>query len=595
MLRKVKTIYNQLRYILDRRQKLELLGVLLLIVFTTVVELVGVTIIFPFIQILIDYDSIQETKYLQFAYNALGTRSPNEFIIFLAVVFILVYLFKNIFIVLSYNYQYSFTFKNQDKIALRLLKCYMGQPYSFHLNHSSAELIRNINNDISMMFQAILALLGLLAEAMVCLALGVYLLFQDFLMTVIVAGVLLIFMLLYVKRFKNYLVSIGDEDRKYSMGIVKWLQQSFNGLKEAKIMHREAFFVDSFQEQYDKWANLEKTYRTLQMVPKPIMEFLSIAAIMVAIIIKVISGTDMAAFVGVISVFAVAAFRLLPSFNRITGYISAVAFYYPSFDAVYNELRQIDGLEKQNIETSDIRSMEFNTSIDVDSLSFRYPQGDKDVLTDLKMSIPKNSSVAFIGPSGAGKTTLADILLGVLRPTKGAILIDGKDMFDNLYAWQKKVGYIPQSIYLMDDTIRNNILYGAVPDPDDKNMMRAIEEAQLGDFIKSLPDGLDTEIGEGGVRLSGGQRQRIGIARALYNNPDVLVLDEATSALDGDTERAVMESIDTLSGSKTLIIIAHRLATVKNCDIKYEVSNSKARQIDKEEFERILLRQTESI
>ncbi len=593
MFRKINKIFSQLGYILDHKQKVELFGVLFFIIFTTLIELIGVTVIYPFIQILMDSSVIQENKYLKMIYDIGGFDGTNSFIIFVSVMFIFIYLIKNAFIIVSYNFQYKFTFINQKKMASKMLRCYLKQPYIFHLNHNSAELIRSINTDISMMFQAILAILGLIAEILVCLVLGIYLVYQDLMMTMVVAMVLVLFAAIFLKRFKNYLGHIGDEDRKYSLGIVKWLQQSFNGLKETMIMHRESFFISQFEEQYDKWADLEKIYRILQMIPKPIMEFLCLSAIMLAIIIKVVSGTDMATFVSTISVFAVAAFRLLPSFNRITGYISAISFYYPAFEAVYNELKQIDDIESAAAkDRSKETTLEYKKEIRFDNVSFKYPQGEKEVLSEICLNIPKNSSVALIGPSGAGKTTLADILLGVLEPVKGNVYVDDVDVFENKSLWQEKVGYIPQTIYLMDDTIRNNILYGAKQEPDDTKIEKAIKEAQLSDFIKTLPKGLDTEIGEGGMRLSGGQRQRIGIARALYNDPEVLVLDEATSALDGDTEKAVMESIDALSGTKTLIIIAHRLTTVKQCNIKYMVSNRKARVLDNEEFEGMLLNQS---
>lgn len=346
-------------------------------------------------------------------------------------------------------------------------------------------------------------------------------------------------------------------------------------------MHREQFFLDKFWGEYNQWADLEKNYRNLQMLPKPIMETLCITAMMLAIIFKLLSGTEITSFLTTISAFAVAAFRLLPSFNRITGYVSVIIFNYPAFEAAYNDLKKIEEvsgtgydtlIDKENI-------LSLNDCIHIKNLSYKYPSGEGFVLRNVNVEIPKNKSIALIGPSGAGKTTLADLILGALQPTEGYIYIDETNAFEHLAAWQKNVGYIPQSIYLMDDTIRNNIIYGAEETADDERLMRAVEEAQLKEFIASLSDGLDTEIGERGVRLSGGQRQRIGIARALYSNPQVLVLDEATSALDNDTEKAVMEAIDSLAGMKTLIIIAHRLSTVENCDIKYMVKDGSAYRV----------------
>lgn len=573
-MKKIKNFIKQMQYIFERRQKLQLLFVLFIVIFTTFVELLGVTAILPLIEVMMNENSINETPYLNMLYRLGGFGNSTNFLIFLAVVLIVIYWIKNFLVAVSYNLQYKFTFSNQKRMAYKLLECYLSQPYFFHLSHSSAELIRSINTDIVMMFQGILALLQFFAEILVCLVLGSFLFFTDPQITIIIVIALLLFVVLFTKKIKSYLSYIGEEDRKFSMGIVKWLQQSFGGLKETKIMHREKFFLEKFEEQYSQWADLEKIYRNLQMIPKPIMETLSITALMIAIILKLLSGTQMSSFMTTISVFAIAAFRLLPSFNRITGYVSVIIFNFPAFEAVYQDLKRVDELLGTSyLTTQDAKeALPLREKIQIRNLSYKYPEGEDYVLRDVNISIPKNKSIALVGPSGAGKTTLADLILGVLEPTKGNILIDEADAFTHLTAWQKNVGYIPQTIYLMDDTIRNNIIYGAEA-ADEERLMKAVEEAQLKEFIESLSEGLDTEVGERGIRLSGGQRQRIGIARALYSNPEVLVLDEATSALDNKTEKAVMDAIDSLSGSKTLIIIAHRLTTVENCDIKYEVKN----------------------
>lgn len=580
-MKKVKKLIQQMQYIFDRGQKVQLVFLLLAVIFTTFVELVGVAALMPLIEVMMDPACIQTTPYLNFMYEIFHFQDAVSFLIFLSAALIAIYWVKNILIALSYNLQYKFTFSNQKKIAYKMLECYLSQPYYFHLSNNSAELIRSINTDIVMMFQGILSMLQFLAEILVCLVLGGFLLWKDPQITLIIVAFMLLFVLFFTKKFKSYLSYIGEEDRKYAEGIVKWLQQSFGGLKETKIMHREKFFLHKFWGEYNQWADLEKNYRNLQMIPKPIMETLCITAVMLAIILKLLMGTEITAFLTTISAFAVAAFRLLPSFNRITGYVSVIIFNYPAFEAAYNDLKKIEEVSGTGYDVlaEEEKVLSLNDCIHIKNLSYKYPAGDGFVLQNVDLEIPKNKSVALIGPSGAGKTTLADLILGALEPTEGSIYIDETNAFEHLSAWQKNVGYIPQNIYLMDDTIRNNIIYGAEADIDDEKLMRAVEEAQLKEFIESLSEGLDTEVGERGVRLSGGQRQRIGIARALYSNPQVLVLDEATSALDNDTEKAVMEAIDSLAGTKTLIIIAHRLSTVENCDIKYEVRDGKAYRV----------------
>ena len=574
-MKRLKKFVIQVKYIFSKEQKIKFVLLLVVIIMATFLELLSVTAILPLIDVMMTPEAIEKTDYLRWIYHAFGFSSINYFLAFLAGALIIIYIVKNLFVSVMYQLQYKFTFSNQRKLASKMMTCYMSQPYYFHLSHNSADLIRSINTDVAMMFQGVLAILQLIAEVLVCIVLGIYLVVKDKSITIGLGVFLVAFVLLFVKKFKRYLARIGEEDRAYSAGIVKWLQQSFGGMKETKILGREKFFLDKFNSEYWNWAERERIYRYLQVAPRPVMEAVCITALMVVVIAKLINGTNSAYFITTISVFAVAAFRLLPSFNRITNFMSVIMFNMPAFDAVYNDLKVIEKVEKKEILiSSNIIPLTLCKSISINDLSFKYPTGTEYVLEHINLEIEKNQSVAFVGPSGAGKTTLADLILGALTPTSGTVMIDEVDAFQNISAWQKNVGYIPQSIYLLDDTIRNNIIYGAnEEDIDDAKLWEAIEKAQLKEFIDSLSDGVDTQVGERGVRLSGGQRQRIGIARALYNNPDVLVLDEATSALDNDTEAAVMEAIETFTGNKTLIIIAHRLTTIKNCDVVYEVKD----------------------
>ena len=372
---------------------------------------------------------------------------------------------------------------------------------------------------------------------------------------------------------------IGEEDRQYSAGIVKWLHQSFGGMKETKILGREEYFCSKFDYNYGNWAEREKIYRFLHVAPRPVMEAVCITALLGIIVLKLLHGTHSAYFISTVSVFAVAAIRLLPSINRITSNYGVIMFNLPAFDAVYSDLKEIEQLGHafscMNVSKD---KLAFEKSIEIKNLTFGYPRKDEKVLENINLEIKNHQSVALIGPSGAGKTTLADIVLGILKPLEGCVLVDGINIEEKADAWRANLGYIPQSIYLMDDTIRNNILYGQ-ENCDEERLWKAVEEAQLKEFVSGLEKGIDTIIGENGICLSGGQRQRIGIARALYTNPDVLVLDEATSALDNETEEAVMEAINHLAGNKTLIIIAHRLSTTEKCDVIYEVKDKKVYKI----------------
>lgn len=580
----MKNTLKEFRYIFNRKQKIGLLLLLIAIGIGTFLELAGVTAIMPFINVVMDPSSIQKQWYLKLLYDSLGFQNNTDFIIFVAAALIFIYVVKNLYLCFMYNMQYRFTYENRRRVATRMLNAYLRQPYAYHRVHTSSELMRNISTDTERMFEGVLSILQLITELCVCAVLGIYLFIMDKTITIGVGVIMGLFLVIFAKGFKNYISQIGNENRKYAALIVKWLQQSFGGIKETKILEREEYFLEQFDYNYKKSAGYDRQYRFLQVAPRPVMEAICIASLLAVIIFKLMRGTNSTYFVSTLSVFAIAAFRLMPSINRITSYMSVLMFTKSSIHSVYHDLREVERLEKTEMRKKEEAPLTVSSSILVENLSFRYPDADEDVLKHVNIEIKKNQSIALIGPSGAGKTTLADIILGVLEPTGGRICVDGMDIREHMNAWHKNIGYIPQSIYLMDASIRENIAYG-IParEIDEKRLERAVGEAQLKEFVEGLKDGLETVIGESGVRLSGGQRQRIGIARALYNDPDVLVLDEATSALDNETERAVMEAIEGLAGSKTLIIIAHRLTTIKNCDVVYEVKNGDVRRVELEQ------------
>lgn len=566
---------KKLGYIFNKRQKIKILILSIMIIIGALFELLGITAVLPFINVAMNPDSVNTIKYLNYFYKLLGMSSTNSFLAIIALVLVGIYIVKNIYLIVMNYVIFRFTYNNQRNLAHRLLKSYLKQPYTFYVQHNSADLIRNVKDDTTQFFDTILSGMELAVECIVCILLLVYLLIQDKSITIGVSIVLVGFLIFFMQVIKKSIHVKGENVRQSKAGISQWLLQTFGGIKETKIMEREPYFLEKVDSQYAKFSNSHCIYQTLSYIPKPAMETVCIGSVLLVVAIKLFKGVDSEYFVTTISVFAVAAFRLLPAFNRITGYISRIMFNKASVDAVYYDLKLIEELNEEtqkNISNNTCAS--FEKGIKVENVFFRYTSDNSYVLKNTSFEIPKNVSLALVGPSGAGKTTLADLILGVLKPESGKISMDDVDINENMHFWHQKLGYIPQTIYLMDDTIRNNIAYAVEENRiDEKSLEKAIEEAQLKDFIDTLPEGLDTVIGEGGVRLSGGQRQRIGIARALYSDPEVLILDEATSALDNETEEAVMEAIDRLNGKKTLIIIAHRLSTIKNCDLVYEVKN----------------------
>lgn len=578
---------KKLNYVLDRRQKVHLIILLFIIFVGAFVELLGVSAILPVVNIALTPEVIDEKWYLVLIRDKIGLVSANQIIIFLAAIIIIIYIFKNLYITFMYSQQYRFIFENQRKLATKLLECYMHQKYQFHVSKNVAELQRNVTADVNGFYTVVLYVLQFLAEISVCVVLVVYLAVEDLMTTIVVAALVIAFILFFFGFFKRVLVKKGEENRWYTVVVSKWVLQAFSGIKEIKVTNAENFFVKNYNENYKKCTTIQRQQSMLTFMPRPIMETVCICGLLLAVIIKMAGdNSDITSFIPTLTVFAVAAFRMLPSFNRITGYMGGIMFNKPSIDAIYKDLKEIEILLKeQEQEEQDSIEIKVENSIQVENVSFRYPENDRWILEHANLTIQKNTSVAFIGSSGAGKTTLADLILGLFEPIEGRVTVDGMDIQDHMKSWHECIGYIPQNIYLMDDTIKANITFGIAQETIDEDKLKlAIKEAQLEDLIDSLPEGIDTVIGDRGVKLSGGQRQRIGIARALYRNPKVLVLDEATSALDNETEKEVMEAIDGLHGTRTLIVIAHRLSTIRNCDKIYEVGKGKIDERDKKQI-----------
>lgn len=577
---------KKINYVLDRKQKINL-GILLIIIFIgAFVELLGVSAVMPLINVAMQPETIHEKWYFILISKYTGITDANQMVLFLAVLLIIIYILKNIYVMAMYSLQYRFVFNNQQRLSVRMMKSYMQQDYLFHVSKNVAEFQRNITSDVNGFFTVALNVLQFLAEFSVSTVLVIFLLIQDWVSTIAVAALLFLFMGIFTIFFKKVLVKIGEESRKANVLVTKWLFQAFSGIKEIKVANKESFFITNYDKNYKDCARVQRQQSILTYLPKPVMETVCICSLMLAMIIKIaVMKSDIVSFVTTLSVFAVAAFRMLPSFNKITGYISSMMFNKPAIDSVYKDLKEIEQFMGQKIvRHEDTISITLNKSIQFNDVSFHYSESDKWILKDANLEIQKNTSVALIGASGAGKTTAADLILGILEPQEGTVTIDGVDIKKCMKSWHEDIGYIPQVIYLMDDNIRANVAFG-IPEEeiDDAAIEKALREAQLDQFVHALPDGLDTMIGDRGVKLSGGQRQRIGIARAPYRNPNVLVLDEATSALDSDTEREVMEAIDGLHGTRTLIVIAHRLSTLRKCDKIYEVGNGRFTERNKVE------------
>ena len=573
--------------LLDNKRKAMLMLLLVMTVVGMGLELLCVSAINPFTEAITAPESLyDESSILGKAYALCGSPEYVKFLITMLVALIIIYIVKNVYLLILYNYQYKFSYDTQRIMERELLSSYLQREYTFHLKHNSAELQRNILQDVTGMYHTLSAGLSLLTEGGVCLALFVYLLKMDKTITLGVVIFLAVTFGMYTLIFGKRNNRIGVESRGASAKRVQWVQQSLGGIKEIKILGRESFFLRKYDENAAVFAKRQRQYQMAVSAPRPIMEAAGITALLGVIAFKLLRGVNAAYFIPTLSTFAVAAFRVLPSFGRISGAYGIIAFQKSAVEEVYTGIMKARSISEGQIETfSNADKLTMDKGIECRNVSYSYPDSDKLVFKNVNITIPKNKSVAFIGPSGAGKTTLVDVILGILTPTEGEVLVDDKGINQNMDAWHKMIGYIPQTIYLIDDSVRKNIAFGIDDNTiDDDRIWEVLKEVQLFDFVKSLKDGLDTYIGEGGARISGGQRQRIGIARALYTNPEVLVLDEATSALDSETEAAIMDAINSLMGSRTMIIIAHRLTTVENCDVIYQVKGRKVVEtsLDKE-------------
>ncbi len=580
---------SQLIYIFNRKEKLQIVFLFIAAVLGSLLECLGVGIFMPFVNVLMDTSAIHDTWYLEAFYRTFHFKDAESFLTALTVFIIAVFVIKNVYLIGEKYAIYLFSYHTQMKISTRLLEAYMSKPYTFHLNKNVSVLQRSMQEDTNLFASAIIHFMELFIEITVCISLGISLYYISQSMTVIVLGLLAVCMGGFIAISKKFARGFGRECQTYKAKIYQWMNQALGGVKEVKVLGREAYFVDSYQTYYKKYAKGLRISRLLAAIPKYIVEMVSMAGLLIAIIIKIKYGrTDIVTFIPQLSAFAVAAFRLMPSVGRINEHVTNILYASPSVELVYHDLKDVESLEeegkKQPEQVLD-SEWEFRRELYIKKVCYRYPGMEENVIDHAEFVIKKGQIVALIGESGAGKTTLADILLGLLPPQYGKIRADEMDIFKNIDKWHKAIGYIPQTIYLSDDTIRNNVAFGIYEEQiDDEAVTEALKKAQLYEFVDGLSDGVETLVGDRGVRLSGGQRQRIGIARALYHDPEILVLDEATSALDNETETAVMEAIESLRGEKTMIIIAHRLTTIRNADVIYEVVDGKVRERAKEQI-----------
>lgn len=572
-------IIKKLNVLLDKKQKRAMVGLIFLMIIGALLQTAGVGLLVQVVNVVIDPRAIENSSITRALYEWSGFKDYKSFAITVMVLLILTYIVKNVFLYVQQKLTFSFVYTNQFRTSERMMRNYLRRGYEFYLNADTAVVQRSITSDVNNMYALILALLQLLSDGVVSVFIICYCFALNGTITVLMAAVMVLLMLLIKKVLKPIMYKAGKDNQDYYSGLFKWISQTVQGIKEVKISCKEQYFVSEYKKCGKGYVDAVQKYSLYNNIPKLLIETACIGAMVGYMIYLVATDVPTQSMIEVFGTIAAAAFVLLPCVNRINNQINSIAYFEPFFMGVSDNLQDEIGDSRVDMSfaTDEEEKLPVQHTIELQNITYAYPGTEKLIFDHADLTIPVGASVGIVGTSGAGKSTVVDILLGLLKTRSGAVYADGKDVQTSYRKWLKNVGYIPQMIFMLDDTIRKNVAFGVPEDKiEESRIWEVLKEAQLDEFVRALPEGLETGIGERGIRLSGGQRQRIGIARALYNNPEVLILDEATSALDNDTEAAIMESINRLHGKKTLVIIAHRLQTIEKCDIVYRVENGKA-------------------
>lgn len=589
-------IVKQLTYVLTPKQKKQSVIVFISMLAMSCLELLGVSALYPLLQLVVDVDAVKSKWYVNWIYILNPSIGNQAVVLLFCVLIICVYIFKNVFAIYFTYIQYRFATTYQKEASTMMLQKYMERPYEYFVNTNSSIITRGVYHDTAAVYSILTSIFQASSELLTVFMLGIFLMSMDLFMAICSLALAVLCFMIIVFVFKGRIKKAGKTAREASAVQDQWLRQAIHGIKEVLVLDRKDLFLKNYEEAAEISAKCQLTQNTISSCPDRIIEGICVSGFVGIVCFRMMLGGDLTSFVPIIGAFAMGAFRILPSIAKLTNRVNTLVYYQMGLQSCYDNIKEANEYEKEAHQKAvdankhlknnlEAERHEFKKDILIDGISWKYQNAEKKVISDLNMTILRGESVAFIGPSGAGKTTLADIVMGLLKPQSGEIKVDGINIDTIPHQWHRMVGYVPQVVYLIDDTIRANVAFGIAKDriSDDK-IWDALVQAHLDEFVKNLPNGLDTIVGERGVKFSGGQRQRIALARALYENPDILVLDEATSALDNETEKAVMESIEALQGHKTLVIVAHRLTTIRNCDTIYEIRDGKAVKKEKSEL-----------
>ena len=576
----MKTL-KELLWILNKKQKWQLVLLFFMLLLSSFLELFGLSVLIPIVDMVAYPESAVESNTLVQVLVFVFRLPKDNFqaILIATILFVIfVYLFKCCFALLVTAFQNRFTNQFQRQISVHLLSNYLYQPYEFHVYTNSSELYRSATGDASAFVNSITLLINTLSDVLFMLVAIIYLLFTDWLLTLIVFSALGLLTVALTRTMKKKVRKYSVYNWQLNAIGIKNINEGLSGIKETKISNREHYFLGNYDDTKAKQATISLKTAVLTSIPRLFVEAAGMIAMLIALLVYALNGATSEQMVVTFATLAIAVVKILPYLSRLNGNVNSLRWNMVSIHKVYQDLRLVSEIPvTKDGDLSDvIEPLPFKDKVVLSDIRFHYRNVETNVLDGIYAEIPKGQSIAFCGSSGAGKTTTVDILLGLLKPQEGQVLCDGVDIADHLREWHKDISYVPQEIFLIDDTIKENIAFGHdIHKIPDELVWTVLEKAQLADFVRTLPEGLYTKIGEKGVRLSGGQRQRIGIARALFRDTPIIVFDEATSALDYQTEAEVLKTVVGLRGDKTLVIITHRLTTIQDCDRIYEIKDSK--------------------
>jgi len=574
------SIFKKVLRLLDERERKRLYLLFGAMTISALIEVAGIVSILPFLALITNPTVINDNRFLNWLYTILKFQSSNRFLIFIGVMALIILIVSNIVIILTTWGSARFTNMRNFTISRRLLSRYLHQPYAFFLNKNTIELGKNILSEVTIVTSGVLIpLMQIISSGITALFIFAMLIVVEPLLSLsvmVILGAAYVFIYGVVKK---KISDVGKRRFNANKELHKAVYEAFGGIKQLKLLGFEDVFINRFSKPSSEYAKDTATNQIISRIPRYIMEVVAIGGIISVVLYLLASARGLQDILPIIGLFAFAAYRIMPALQNVYASVTNMRFYVYGIDVLYKDMYSFeDKTYTTAYSKKKFPPLNMQKELKLEEITFSYPGTKKSVIDNLNIKIDSNTSVAFVGKTGVGKTTIADIILGLLRPSSGRMLVDEVEITDdNLSNWQKNLGYIPQDIYLLDDTVTRNIAFG-IPDEkiDMNNVKGAAQIANIHNFVKEeLPNGYQTLVGERGIRLSGGQRQRIGIARALYHNPGVLVLDEATSALDGVTEKEVFKAIDNIAQTKTLIMIAHRLTTVRNCDVIYVLKYGK--------------------